>query len=386
MPVKDYRIVLASTALTFAVSGALYPILPLYVDSVSGDYFLVGLMVALPFLAAVPMSFLWGSISDWLGNRKYVVVSGTIVGGALFFAFPFADTTWLIALRCVQMAFLSSGVLLNAVVTEYFPAKKGRSIGDLNLANGVGSAVGALAAGLLLPASALVLGSEDITIFFFACGIITLLSGLVILWIMETEKKVQEVRLGKLLRFGEMRQMAIVCSVAFTLPLAGYLVFAMFPVYLKTLVLPENVTLVAGIFTAFSAISGIFAAGLAGRACDKYGRRKILIWSGLAYVLVWVGMLLTQNLVALAILWAMPVWSFFIVSSTTMVSDATKDEERGRGIGLLNTAVNMGAVTGSVVSGYIFSIGRPELVFAGAGVLAGAGALVALGSRESLKK
>ena len=45
---------------------------------------------------------------------------------------------------------------------------------------------------------------------------------------------------------------------------------------------------------------------------------------------------------------------------------------------------NMGAVTGSVISGYIVSIGRPELVFAGAGVLAGA--LVALGSRESLRK
>jgi hypothetical protein len=44
----------------------------------------------------------------------------------------------------------------------------------------------------------------------------------------------------------------------------------------------------------------------------------------------------------------------------------------------------MGAVTGSVASGYMFSIGRPELAFAGAGVLAGAG--IALASRESLRK
>jgi hypothetical protein len=44
----------------------------------------------------------------------------------------------------------------------------------------------------------------------------------------------------------------------------------------------------------------------------------------------------------------------------------------------------MGAVTGSIASGYMFSIGRPGLVFAGAGVLAGA--LVALASRESLRK
>ncbi|MFO7619613.1 MAG: MFS transporter, partial [Thermoplasmata archaeon] len=345
---RAYRHILLTMGLASVINGMLYPILALYVYSISHDYFMVGLIIALPFLAAVPMSFIWGMISDRIGSRKKVIALAGTVGGALFFAFPFVETSGLIALRFVQMAFLTAVVLLNAVATECYPGRKGRSVGDLNLVGGIGQAAGALAAGLLLPSYQMFVGSGATTFAFSLAGIITIAASLSLLPMRERRFRHKAMALRGMLSFGQKQGMTIIALVAFILPLAGYLVFSIFPVYLRTLDIPWDATMVAGAFTALSAVTGIFAAGLAGRACDAYGRKWVLVGAGAAYVIVWAGMGLTSNPILIAVLWATPVWSFFFVSATTMASDLTEPHERGRGIGLVNSTISMGAAIGSI--------------------------------------
>lgn len=382
--VRTYKHVLLAAGLISIINGILYPILALYMYGISEDFFLVGLIIALPFLAAVPMSFVWGTISDRIGSRRLVMaVSGTI-GGALFFAMPFAGTTGLIILRLVQVGFTTSFVLLNAVATECFPKRKGRSVGNLALVGGIGQAVGALAAGILLPSRELFVGSDAVTLVFWMAGIITIVGALSLLPMKERRKKSLATDFGHLLAFGKRRGIAIVSMVALILPLAGYIVFSVFPIYLGSLDIPWDSTMVAGIFTALSAVTGIFASGLAGQACDRHGRKWVLVGSGIAYVAVWGLMGLTVQPVLIAILWAVPVWSFFTVSAITMVSDMTKPEERGRGIGLVNSTINLGGAAGSILAGYLLAKEMVSNIFFLAAAVALAGMAVALFARETL--
>jgi MFS family permease len=382
--VRTYKHVLLAAGLTSIINGMLYPILALYMYGISEDFFLVGLIIALPFLAAVPMSFVWGAISDRIGSRRLVMaISGTI-GGALFFAMPFADTTWLIILRLAQVGFTTSFVLLNAVATECFPKRKGMSVGNLALMAGVGQAVGALAAGILLPSRELFVGSSAVTIVFWLAGIITIAAAISLLPMRERRKKALATDFGSLLSFGERRGIAIVSMVALILPLAGYIVFSVFPIYLEGLDIPWDATMIAGIFTALSAVTGIFASGLAGRACDRHGRKWVLVGSGIAYVAVWGLMGMTVQPVIIAALWAVPVWSFFTVSAITMVSDMTKPAERGRGIGLVNSAINLGGAAGSILAGYLLSREMIDNIFFLAAAVALIGMVVAVFTRETL--
>lgn len=383
---KSYRHVLLAMGLSAIVNGMLYPIMALYVYGMSEDYFLVGLMMALPFLAAVPMSFVWGLVSDRMGSRRAVIIVTGCIGGSLFFVFPFAGTALLIALRFIQVAFLTSIVLLNAVATEFHPSRKGTSIGDLALVGAIGQAGGALMAGLLLPSGLMFVGSGAVTLAFSVAGILTVAAALSLIPMKGRAKKARITRVREMLSFGERRGIAIVCLVALILPMAGYSVFSVFPIYLKSLDIPWDATMTAGLFTALSAVTGIFASGLAGRACDRHGRRWVLVGSGAAYVLVWLGMGLTRQPLLTAFFWALPVWSFFYVSATTMVSDLTRPEERGRGIGLVNSAINMGAAIGSVAAGYMLAREVMHHTFFLAALLSLMGLLASLAVKETLAK
>jgi MFS family permease len=297
---------------------------------------------------------------------------------------PFVGTTGLIALRLVQVAFTTSFVLMNAVATECYPGRKGRSVGNLNLVGGVGQAGGALAAGILLPSTQMFVGSDASILMFSISGIITMLAALSLLPMREKRARAQRNGLRGMLTFGQSRNIWMVSAVALILPMAGYLVFSVFPIYLSSLRIPWDATMVAGMFTALSAVAGIFAAGLAGRACDAYGRKIVLVGAAATYVLVWFLMGLTRDPLMTAVLWAVPAWSFFYVSVTTMASDLTRDHERGRGIGLVNSAVNMGAAIGSITAGYLLSGNVLDNMFFLAAAISLLGMVVALATKKTM--
>ena len=72
------------------------------------------------------------------------------------------------------------------------------------------------------------------------------------------------------------------------------------------------------------------------------------------------------------------------VSAFTMVSDLTKPAERGRGIGLVNSANNLGGAAGSVLAGYLLAKGTVNNIFFLAAAVSVIGFFVALAARETL--
>lgn len=405
---KDHRIVLLAAAIYFGINTVMFSVLPLYVLKVSGDEFLVGLTIAIPYMLAVPMSFIWGFISDRIGSRRKVLAAGGLIGALFFFAFPFVDLPGLLALRCVQAAALSSYVLLYALMTEFMPKMKGRSVGSLSLVGGIGAAIGATIAGLLLPMRYLTLGSWQVSAFFFVCGALMIVYAGLLMRVREpqredaqghnakelAEKKIAYSNIdttgptpaGGFLTLGAktLRHIALLGFVGFLVNLAILIILGTFSAYLAELTDPSDTAWVIGIFYASSSLTGILAAYMAGQASDRFGRRWILIGSSVWYIAVWAFMGATTNILLLGILWAMPVWQFYYVSITAKVADMTSEKQRGGGIGFLNSAMNLGAFLGSLASGVLLASGRPDLIFLGATVISIAAALLCLASRETL--
>jgi MFS family permease len=347
---RDYRIVLVSTLISSMLGGMLYPVLSIYAKNASGDYLFSGLMFAFPFIITVVMSFAWGAFSDRIGNRKAPLIAGAVIGSVFFFVFPFLDVVPLLAARSIQTVFTASGILSTAIVTEYYPQDKGRSIGLLNVAGAAGGTIGGIALGFLLARSDILGRTLQVNTFFYVCGGLSILSALILFPIHENYRK-RAPQKG-LFRLKSGKRIAVICVSASILAAGTHTVYSIFPAYLAD---DYGVELgVLGWFIASSAIFGVLGSIAAGALCDRYGKRKIFIGVMLVYVLSMLSYGIANNFYILLVVWSLPLWPFYWIAGTSLVSDLTDETERGKGLGLLNAvSLGIGGFAGCIIGGFL---------------------------------
>ena len=162
----------------------------------------------------------------------------------------------------------------------------------------------------------------------------------------------------------------------------NYIVYSVFPQYLTTSAFNLD-KMQIGFLVAGSGLTGMLVFRAAGKLVDRAGRRKVLIPTYLTYVISWTAYALTQNIYVLAVIWLLPYWCFFTTSSTAMVSDLTDERERGRGIGILNAAINFGNFAGSLLGGFLAASFGYQPAFAVAAVLVLCAFFVSFATKES---
>ena len=374
---RNYAIILAASGLNATVTALLYASLQFMTFEKGHSLVYVGLIGSLPYAGMMVMAYVWGLVSDWLGKRKGIIVASGVAGSLLFFMYPWLTTIeMLIAVRFVQVCLMGSVILLIAVATERFPGEKGKVIGDLNVPLAMGWVVGAGIAAYLYESS-----QEGL---FFLCGLVGLAGALVLLPLQETKKNNGEnlLSLRQMLTFRNRRPIFILCSATLLLLTGNYIVYSVFPQYLTTSAFDLS-KMQIGFIVAGSGLTGVLVFRAAGRLVDRAGRRKVLIPTFLTYVLSWTAYALTQNIYVLSIIWLLPYWCFFTTSSTAMVSDLTDERERGRGIGILNAAINFGNFAGSLLGGVLAAGIGYQPAFGVAAALVFVAFLVSFATKES---
>ena len=382
---RDFRVILAASGLSTTVTALLYASLQFRALEISGSKFYVGLIGSLPYLGLMIMAYVWGLLSDYLGKRKGIVIVSGIVGSLLFFIYPFLTSIeMLIAVRFVQVCLMGSIILLLAVVTERFPADKGKVIGDLNVPLAAGWVVGAGVAAALYKNPYMSVELSNL-IFFTLCGAIGLASSLVLILLHEPKKDRNELSfssLKEMVRFKNKRPIGVLCTATLVLLTGNYMIYSVFAIYLQ-----EPMFALAewqiGLIVAGSGLFGMFVFRFAGRLVDNKGRKAVLLPTLAMYAVSWLVYALTTNLYIIAILWVLPYWSFFTTSSTAMVSDLTEDSERGRGIGILNAAINFGNFAGSLLGGLLADVLDYPRTYMVAAALVFIAFLIALNIKET---
>ena len=110
-----------------------------------------------------------------------------------------------------------------------------------------------------------------------------------------------------------------------------------------------------GLVSSLSALPRLVSGPVTGLLSDRWGRRPMLMLGALAHGAILVAQFFSESYVQFALLefLAGVGIAFWTVSSGILIADLTKIANRGRGVGLRDTAMRLGMLGGPLVGGLI---------------------------------
>lgn len=121
-----------------------------------------------------------------------------------------------------------------------------------------------------------------------------------------------------------------------------------------------------GVTIGLSPLTGTLGGFIGGHFSDRYGRKKVILWTIFVWGLVYFGFSLATHIGAFMVLNALNglCRSFFEPSSQAMMADLTSVDKRKRVFSLRYTAINIGASLGPLLGVYVaqFSTSLPFLL------------------------
>ena len=110
-----------------------------------------------------------------------------------------------------------------------------------------------------------------------------------------------------------------------------------------------------GLVSTFSALPRLVSGPVTGLLSDRWGRRPMLILGALAHGAILVAQFFSESYVQFALLELLAGVgiAFWTVSSGILIADLTKIANRGRGVGLRDTAMRLGMLAGPLVGGLV---------------------------------
>ncbi|MFC6040472.1 MDR family MFS transporter [Paenisporosarcina macmurdoensis] len=121
-----------------------------------------------------------------------------------------------------------------------------------------------------------------------------------------------------------------------------------------------------GVTIGLSPLTGTLGGFIGGYFSDRYGRKKVILWTIFVWGLVYFGFSLATHIGTFMVLNALNglCRSFFEPSSQAMMADLTSVDKRKRVFSLRYTAINIGASLGPLLGVYVaqFSTSLPFLL------------------------
>ena len=110
-----------------------------------------------------------------------------------------------------------------------------------------------------------------------------------------------------------------------------------------------------GLVSSLSALPRLVSGPVTGLLSDRWGRRPMLMLGALAHGAILIAQFFSESYVQFALLefLAGVGIAFWTVSSGILIADLTKIANRGRGVGLRDTAMRLGMLGGPLVGGLI---------------------------------
>jgi MFS family permease len=138
-----YALVLATAVLCYAALGTVLGILPTYVHSLGGGAVLVGLAVGAPAITGAAGRPLGGRLADRLGPARIMVIGAVVMTVGTIPAFVHALPVLIVSRLLVgagEASMMAAAVLW--LLRLAGPARRGRAMGHVGLANYAGLTVG----------------------------------------------------------------------------------------------------------------------------------------------------------------------------------------------------------------------------------------------------
>ncbi len=365
-----------STVLAFGPIGIIWAFLPIHLRSLGASYLLIALVSLIPAIETIGLSPAWGGILDKTGRGNKILLVSLFVQGVGFSVFPFLKTPEEFVLVVSLMGIFSSSFIpVYGAMATLSNRQYGRAIGGFWTAALLGYATATLIGGILYQ-------YESVNSLFLLGAIYGYVGTLVVLFAPRdalTVKRFLDISRGY---WGLLKQrnIAILCLLSVTVLVSTSAFNSFFTVYLVDVLNGSRLT--AGLAATGTTVLGVFAYRIVGPLNDKVGRKPVFILGAAGYAVYFTIIYLVTNVVVVTVLWILPIYPLVQSAAAALMSDYTSAADRGKGLGLLESAISLGGGLGPLAGGLIADASQLQAVI----VFSLAIALISVTSSQVLLK
>ena len=365
-----------STGLAFGPIGIIWAFLPIHLRSLGASYLLIALVSLIPAIETIGLSPAWGGILDKTGRGNKILLVSLLVQGVGFSVFPFLKTPEEFVLVVSLMGLFSSSFIpVYGAMATLSNRQYGRAIGGFWTAALLGYATATLIGGILYQ-------YESVNSLFLLGAIYGYVGTLVVLFAPRdalTVKRFLDISRGY---WGLLKQrnIAILCLLSITVLVSTSAFNSFFTVYLVDVLNGSRLT--AGLAATGTTVLGVFAYRIVGPLNDKVGRKPVFMLGAAGYVAYFTIIYFVTNVVVVTVLWILPIYPLVQSAAAALMSDYTSAADRGKGLGLLESAISLGGGLGPLAGGLIADAAQLQAVI----VFSLAIALISVASSQILLK
>jgi len=360
----------------FSTTISKNPVLPLFSNAIGADSTVIGLIAAFSPLAGILFSFPIGVISDHIGRRRLLVLSGAVFLIAPVLYLFITEPVWLIPVRFFHgTATAILGPVISAVIAERFPDTKGEMLGQYSSATLIGRTIAPLAGGAIISYFILYPGLVPYRMVY----IVAFLAAVPVFIMTLLYKEERSLSLNTLpfaafresfVTFFSNRRLRGTACVDMATYFAFGAVETFLPLYLFGMGIGAYQT---GIIFAVQVVVIAATKPIFGRIADRVDKRIQIVF-GLAVTGVaaaaltlagsFAGFLLVSAVFGMGM-------SLSTVATSAYVADVARKEQLGASMGALSSIMDIGQTAGPVVTGMVVAA-------TGYGVGFGASCLIAI--------
>lgn len=344
----------------FSTTISKSPVLPLYVKALGGKEFIIGLISAFSPLAGILFSFPVGILSDKIGKKKLLVVSGFIFLISPLLYLSVYSPIWLIPIRFFHgIATAILGPVVSAIIVTSYSKTKGEKLGIYSSSTLIGRTLAPMLGGFILsyffnP------GIEIISykLVYLAAFLLAIPVFILILFIKTEKNNNSKITANDfyldLKYFFENKKLFSTAIVE----MATYFSYGAFETYLPIYLSQNNIPIYQiGIIFSLQILSIAISKPFFGKLSDKIDKRKQILF-GILTLGIAIGILgFFQSIISaivIGIIFGLGL-SFSTIATSTYVAEITKKDKLGTSLGGLSSIMDIGQTIGPLLTGIIIT-------------------------------
>lgn len=347
-------------------SEMIMPILPIFLESLGGSGWIIGLAGGLRESISSVLKVLCGWLSDRIGKRKPFVYAGYLTSTVFKLLLAFSRT-WPSAVVFSSLERVGKGLRTaarDAIIAESMTTQRGKGFGVHRAADTAGAILGAVAALLLFWLLGL-----DLKAIILIAAVLGFASLVPLRFVSETHTAPQKVTLGiGLAALPRPLKLFIVIAGVFALGNFSYMFFIIRAQHLFSGRLSVAVPIL--LYVLFNIFYSALAVPL-GVLSDRIGREKVIVLGYLLFSLTSLGFAFFDSIGAFVVLFALYGMTFAAIDGNqrAYVSDLAQHNLKATALGTFHTVTGLAALPASVIAGLLWETISPVAAFVYGGIL-----------------
>ena len=147
------------------------------------------------------------------------------------------------------------------------------------------------------------------------------------------------------------RNVLILCGISILALVSSSSFNSFFTIYLVGSL--SGSRLMVGLAATATTVFGAIAFRTVGPLNDRIGRKPVFLLGAVGYAIYFATIYFVTNVFEVTILWTLPIYPLIQASAAALMSDYTSIADRGKGLGILESAISLGGGLGPLIGGVI---------------------------------